>query len=333
MIGERSSYFAGILFAGVVLGCTMGSERVVAQPYPNRPIKLVVPYVAGGPSDMVARAIADKLSISLKQPFVVENRPGAGGNIGTEVVAKAAPDGYTLGLVVNTTLTVNPSLYKNMPFDPDGDITPISIVATTGQMLVVHPSVPVRSVTEFVAFAKSAAARKEPIAYASAGNGTPSHLAMEYFRLHAGFEAIHVPYRSVAPMVVDLLAGQVKVGFVGTSGIVDHVQVGRLTGLGVSHLSRAPLAPDVPTIAESGYAGFKIEAFLILLAPARLPEPIARILEREVQAALKIPDMAERFRLMDTVPVGLIGPEVRERIKFDREVWSKVVAAANLRLE
>jgi tripartite-type tricarboxylate transporter receptor subunit TctC len=333
MIGERSSYLAGILFAGLALGCTMGSQRVVAQPYPNRPIKLVVPYVAGGPTDMVARAMADKLSISLKQPLVVENRPGAGGNIGTEVVAKAAPDGYTLGLVVNTTLTVNPSLYKNMPFDSDRDITPISIVATTGQMLVVHPSVPVRSVTEFVAFARSAAARKEPIAYASAGNGTPSHLAMEYFRLHAGFEAVHVPYRSVAPMVVDLLAGQVKVGFVGTSGLVDHVQAGRLTGLAVSHLSRAPLAPDVPTIDESGYAGFKIEAFLILLAPARLPEPIARILEQEVQAALKLPDMAERFRLMDTVPVGLIGPEVRERIARDREVWSRVVAAANLRLE
>jgi tripartite-type tricarboxylate transporter receptor subunit TctC len=192
MIGEGSSYFAGILFAGLALGCTMGSEHVAAQPYPNRPIKLVVPYVAGGPSDMVARAIADKLSLSLKQPLVVENRPGAGGNIGTEVVAKAAPDGYTLGLVVNTTLTVNPSLYKNMPFDSDRDITLISIVATTGQMLTVHPSVPVRSVKEFVTFAKSAAARKEPIAYASAGNGTPSHLAMEYFRLHAGFEAVHV---------------------------------------------------------------------------------------------------------------------------------------------
>jgi tripartite-type tricarboxylate transporter receptor subunit TctC len=331
VIGKHSSYFAGILFAGVALGCTVWSEGAVAQAYPNRLIKLVVPYVAGGPSDMVARAIADKLSLSLRQPVVIENRPGAGGSIGTEVVAKAAPDGYTLGLVVNTTLTVNPSLYKNLPFDSDRDITPLSIVATAGQMLIVHPSVPVRSVTEFVAFAKSAA--KEPVAYASAGNGTASHLAMEDFRLRAGFEAIHVPYRSVAPMVVDLLAGQVKVGFLGTSVLVEHVQAGRLIGLGVSHVSRAPLAPDVPTIAESGYAGFKIETFIILLAPAGLPKPVARILEREVQAALKLPDMAERFRLMDMVPVGLIGPEVRERIKVDREVWSKVVAAANLRLE
>jgi tripartite-type tricarboxylate transporter receptor subunit TctC len=332
VIGKRSSYFARILFAGVALGCTMWSEGAVAQ-YPNRLIKLIVPYVAGGPSDMVARAIADKLSISLKQPLVIENRPGAGGNIGTDVVAKAAPDGHTLGLVVNTTLTVNPSLYKNMPFDADRDITPVSIVGTGGQILIVHPSMPVRSVTEFVAFAKSAAAKKEPIAYASAGNGTASHLTMEYFRLHAGFEAIHVPYRSVAPLVVDLLAGQVKLAFVGTSVIVDHVQASRLNGLGVSHDSRAPLVPDVPTIAESGYPGFKIETFSILLAPAGLPEPIARILEREVQAALKLPDMAERFRLMDTVPVGLIGPEVRERIKVDRDVWSKVLAAANLRLD
>ena len=172
-------------------------SAVAEQPYPNRAIKLVVPYVAGGPTDIVARALADKLSISLRQPIVIENRPGAGGNIGTEAVAKAPPDGHTLGFLVNTTLTVNPSVYKKLPFDPDKDIRPISIVTTTGQMLVVHPTVPVDSVAEFVAYAKAAAARKEPIAYASAGNGTPSHLAMEYFRLHAGFEAIHVPYRSV----------------------------------------------------------------------------------------------------------------------------------------
>ena len=185
---------------------------------------------AGGPLDIVARAIADKLSISLKQPIVIENRPGAGGNIGTEVVARAAPDGYTLGMVLGTTLTVNPSLYKKLPFDPDKDFRPLSIVTTTGNMLVVHPSVPVNSVAEFVAYAKAAAARKEPITYASGGNGTPGHLAMEYFRLHAGFEAIHVPYRGNAPMVIDLVAGQVKVGFVASAGMMDHVQAGRLKG-------------------------------------------------------------------------------------------------------
>src|SRR5262249_34034596 len=155
----------------------------------NRAIKVVVPFAAGGPLDITARAIADKLSISLKQPFVIVNRPGAGGNLGTEAIAKAAPDGYTLGMVLGTTLAGNPSLYDKLPFDPDRDISPISIVATSGNMLVVHPSIPVHSVAEFVAFAKAAGARRQPIVYASAGGiGSPGHVAMEYFRMHAGFE-------------------------------------------------------------------------------------------------------------------------------------------------
>src|SRR3954470_24978503 len=229
-----------------------GVDGAAAQPYPNRLIKLVVPFDAGGPLDITARAIANKMSVSLKQPFVIENRPGAGGNIGTEVIFRSAPDGYTLGMVLGTTLTVNPSLYKKLPFDPDKDLRPIAIPSTSGNMLVVHPSLPINSVAEFVSFAKAAAARGEPIAYASAGGiGSPGHMVMENFRLHAGFEAIHVPYRGNPQMVVDLVAGQVKVGFVTSAGMMDHVQSGRLKGLGVSHLSRSPLAPDVPTIAES----------------------------------------------------------------------------------
>jgi tripartite-type tricarboxylate transporter receptor subunit TctC len=200
-------------------------------------------------------------------------------------------------------------------------------------MLVVHPSVPVNSVAEFVAYAKAAAARKEPITYASGGNGNPGHLTMENFRVHAGFDAIHVPYRSNAPMVVDLVAGQVKVAFVTSSGMMDHVRAGRLKGLGVSRLGRSPLAPDVPTIHESGYPGFKVEAYNVLLAPAGLPEPIAALLERQVQAALKLADVVERLRAMDTIPAGIIGPEVRTRIKADREAWAKVVAAAGMRLD
>ena len=334
MSAKRSSHLAGMAFAGLALGCGVWTVGVTAeQPYPNRVIKLVVPCVAGGPIDIIARTIADKLSISLKQPFVIENRPGAGGNTGTEAVGRASPDGYTLGLVLNTTLTVNPSLYKNLPFDPDKDFRPISIVTTNGNMLVVHPSIPVNSVAEFVAFAKAAAARKEPIIYASGGIGNPGHLVMENFRLHAGFEAIHVPYRGNAPMVVDLVAGQVKVGFVTAAGMMDHVQAGRLKGLGVAHASRSPLAPDVPTIAESGYPGFGVENYHVMLAPAGIPEPIAALLEREVQAALKLPDVIERFRAMDTTPAGIIGAEVRARLKADRAEWAKVVAAANMRLD
>jgi len=302
------------------------------QPYPNRALKLVVPYDAGGPGDIIARTLADKLSISLKQPIVIENRPGAGGNIGTDAVAKAAPDGYTLGLVVNNTLTVNPSLYKKLPFDPEKNIRPISIVTVTGLMLAVHTSVPVDSVAEFVAFAKAAAARNEPIAYGTAGNGTPSHLAMENFRLHTGFEAIPVPYRSVAPMIVNLVAGHVKVGFIATTSM-DHVQAGRLKGLGVARLSRSPLVPDVPTIAESGYPGFSVASYNILLAPAGIPDTIVALLEREVQTALKLPDVIERFRLLDTSPVGIVGPDVEVRLKADRAAWANIVAAANMRLD
>jgi tripartite-type tricarboxylate transporter receptor subunit TctC len=305
----------------------------VEQPYPNRAIKLVVPYVAGGPTDIVARAIADKLSISLRHPIVTENRPGAGGNIGTEAVVKSPPDGHTLGLLVNTTLTVNPSVYKKLPFNPDKDIRPISIVATTGQILVVHPTVAVRSVADFVAYAKAATARKEPVTYASAGNGTPSHLAMEYFRLHAGFEATHVPYRSVAPMVIDLLAGQIKIAFVGSAGMADHIREGRLRGLGVSHASRLLLTPDIPTIAESGYPGFTIETYQVMISPTGISEPVVGLLERELQAALNSSDLIERFRLMDIVPLGLAGVGARQRIKDDTQTWAKIVAATNMRLD
>jgi tripartite-type tricarboxylate transporter receptor subunit TctC len=334
MTAQRSSHFGGMLFASMALGCIAWSCGAVAEPpYPNRLVKLVVPFAPGSPIDITARAVGDRLSMILKQPFVIENRVGAGGNIGIEAIAKAAPDGYTLGMVLGTALTVNPSLYKTLSFDPEKDFRLISIVATSGNMLVVHPSVPVNSVAEFVAFAKAAAARKEPISYASGGNGTPGHLTMENFRVHAGFEAIHVPYRGNPPMVVDLVAGQVKAGFVTSAGMMEHVRAGRLKALGVSRDSRSPLAPEVPTIAETGYPAFKVENLAVMLAPAGVAESIAQRLEREVQAALKLPDVIERLRMMDTTALGLIGPEVPTRIKADREAWAKVVAAAQMRLE
>src|SRR5262245_26279542 len=334
MNANRSLQFARVFLAVMALGCGLYStEAAAAQPYPNRLVKLVVPFAAGGPGDVIARSMGDKLSASLKQPFVIENRPGAGGNVGTEVLAKAAPDGHTLGLVLNTILTVNPSWYKKLPFDPDKDFRPISIVSESGMMLVVHPSVPVNSVGEFVAYAKAAAARKEPLIYASGGNGTPGNLAMENFRLHAGFEAVHVPYRSNAPMVVDLVAGQVKVGFVTSSGMMDHVLAGRLKGLGVSRFTRSPLAPNVPTIDESGYPGFRVESYYVLTAPAGLPDRVGALLEREVPATLKFPDVIERLRAMDVMPSGVIGPEIHARLKADRAEWAKIVAATNMRLQ
>ena len=234
------------------------SDAAAEQPYPNRLIKIIVPDVAGGPIDIVARAIADKLSISLKQPIVIENRPGAGGNIGTEAIAKATPDGYTLGVVLGTTLTVNPSLYKKLPFDPDKDFRPISIVTTSGNMLVVHPSVPVNSVAEFVAYAKAAAARKEPITYASGGdrNTRPSG--------HGEFSrCVPASRRSMCPIAAMRRWSSIswparsRSASSRRAGMMDHVHAGRLKGLGVSRASRSPLAPDVPTIAEVGLSRFQ----------------------------------------------------------------------------
>jgi tripartite-type tricarboxylate transporter receptor subunit TctC len=272
--------------------------------------------------------VTEKVAANLKQPFVLENKAGAGGNLGTEAVAKAAPDGYTLLLTLGTTLSVNPWLYKKLPFDPVTDLRPISILTSNSQMLVVHPSVPVKSVAEFVAFAKN-----EPVAYAHAGHGSPGHLAMEYFRLTAGFRSTPVPYRGNAPLVTDLVAGQIKAGFVATAGVIQHVREGRLKGLAISALKRSHLAPEVPTVAESGYPSFTVETTFVLLAPAGIPEPIAELLEREIRAALKAPDIQERFRAQDIGNVGSTAAEAKARIKADTELWSGVVKAANMQVE
>jgi tripartite-type tricarboxylate transporter receptor subunit TctC len=321
---NRLIFFA-VAVASFMLGAVVSGT---AQSYPGRAIKIIVAGVAGSPVDIQTRMIADKLSARLAQPIVVENRTGAAGNLGAEAVAKAAPDGYTLLVVLDTTLTVNPSLYQKLPFDPERDFRPISILAVSSTMLVVHPSVPVKSVSEFVAFAKT-----EPVPYAHGGNGSPGHLSMEYFRLQAGFQAIPVPYRGNAPLVTDLVAGQIKSGFVGTAGVIEHVRAGRLKGLAISARSRSPLAPDVPTLAEVGYPDFNVELYYVMLAPAAVPESITALLEREVRQALQSPDLREKFRAQGTEIVASTAIEAKTRVEADAKMWAKVVKAANMRLE
>ena len=317
---------AGALLLVVVV--LLPSFQAHCQAYPTRPIKLIVPFPAGGPLDLVARALTDKLSITLKQTFVIENRSGAGGNIGTEAVAKAAPDGHTLLIVLGTTLTVNPGLYKKLPFDPDTDLVPISILMNASQMLVVHPSVPVNSVADFVAYAK-----KEPVSYAHAGHGSPGHLAMEYFRLRAGFQANPVPYRGNAPLVNDLIAGQIPAGFVASAGVMPHARAGRLRGLAISANNRSQIAPEVPTIAKSGYPGFEVDTYFVLLAPAGTPEPILDLLEREVRQAVKAPDLQEKFRAQDLLPIASSAVDAKARLKADTERWAQVIKDANMKAE
>src|SRR5215208_993737 len=319
---------AAAIAGAALFGCVSAG---LAQTYPSNVVKLVVPFPGGWPLDFVARLLAEKLSASLKQPFIIDNRPGAAGNIGTEAVAKAAPDGHTLLLVLDTPLTVNPAVYKKLPFDPERDFSPISIVVAFSQMLVVHPSLPASSLADFVAYAKK---REQPMIFGSGGgSGSPGQLTMEYLRMRAGFSATHVPYRGNAQVVTDLISGQVPAGFVAAPGVLQHVKEGRLRALAVSSAQRTELAPDVPTVIEAGYPDFDVAFYQVLLAPAGVPDSVRTILEREVQQALRSSDFREKLRVQGLTPIGSTGAEARGRLRAIAERWSEVVKAADIKVE
>ena len=299
------------------------------QGFPSQPVRIIVPLAAGGPIDLVARAMAERMSASLKQPFIVENRPGAAGNVGGDFVVKSAPDGHTLLAALSTTLAVNPHIYKSMTFDPLKDLQPITNMASTSQMLVVHPSVPANSLAEFIEYVK-----KEPISYAHAGHGSPGHMVMEYFRLKADLPEMQpVPYRGNAPLVTDLIGGQIKVGFVATAGVIQHVRAGRLRGFAVSSRERSQLAPEIPTIAESGVPDFEFLTHFILLAPAGLPADVAATLEREAREALMTEDMQKKFAPQDLTFRASSSADTAKLIKAEYELWAGVSKAANMKAE
>jgi tripartite-type tricarboxylate transporter receptor subunit TctC len=316
--------------AVALLAVAATAAGACAQGYPSRPVKIIVPFPAGGPLDLLGRAMSDKLAASLKQPFVVENRVGAGGNTGSDVAAKSAPDGHTLLLVLSSTLTVNPALYQRMPFDPEKDLRLITIATSSSQLLVVHPSLPVHSVKEFVAHASS-----EPIAYAHAGPGSPGHLMMEFFRMYAGFKAQPVPYRGNALLVTDLVAGQIKAGFVGSGGLFQHIRDGRIRALAISSATaaRSPLLPDVPSIAESGYPEVKYGAYFVLAAPAGVPDSIAEVIEREARAALRMPDVKEKLRAIDIEVQATTSAEATAILKAEAATMARVVKATGMRID
>ena len=301
-------------------GCAViVATQVSAQSYPQHPIRIIIDRPAGVPHDLLTRALSEKLSANLKQAIIVDNRVGAGGNIASEFVARSAPDGYTLLVALDTTLTVNPTLYKKLSFNPLTDLRPLSIMARSTQILVVHPSLPANSVAEFVAYAKT-----HPVSYAHGGNGSPGHLTMELFRMMAGFPATPVPYRGNAQLAIDLAAGQIKTGFVGTGGVIEHIRAGRLKALATSSAERLPGAPDIPTISEAGY-DFQRETYFLLLAPAATPEPIIALIEREVRSALQAPHLAERFGSLNIDLVASTGVEAKARLEADTKLWATVI--------
>jgi len=295
------------------------------QPYPSQPVKVVVSTVPG-PLDVFARIITDKMATSLKQPFVIENKAGAGGNIAAEFVKSQPADGYTLLFALDTTFTVNPALYKGrIGFDPVKDFVPIAVPVTYGQMLTVNPTVPAKTVQEFLALAKT-----KPLTYASGGNGSPSHLVAAYFYSTAGANITHVPYKGTGQSVIDVIGGRVDSLFAVTSGVFQHVKEQKLRALAVSSAQRSALAPDVPTIAELGYPGFDVQFAYVLMAPAGTPDAIVQTLSREVQKAMAAPDVQEKNRMFDYTPTGLDPKQTAQWLRDTRERWTKVINQAGI---
>jgi tripartite-type tricarboxylate transporter receptor subunit TctC len=298
-----------------------------AQSYPNRPVRLVVPFPPGGPADALGRTLADQLNKMWGQPVIIENRGGAGGNLGAEVVARAAPDGYTL-LLNASSHVINASLYEKLPYDPIKDFTPVSEVASYMLVLVVHPSLPATSVKDFVA---AATAKPDGLSVANAGLGTPTHLAAVLFAQAAGVNLIHVPYRGAAPASTDLIAGQVPAMFNNPVNAVPQVKSNNLRALAVTGAKRLSLLPDLPTIAESGYPGFETRTWYGLFGPAGMPADIVRKLHADTDKVMRMPEVANNL-IAQGWDIAVSPPDqfsIVLQAELDR--WSAVVKRAGIK--
>jgi tripartite-type tricarboxylate transporter receptor subunit TctC len=312
--------------------CLAGlAPAVGAADYPDKPIRLVVPFPAGGATDLMARTLGQKLAERLGKGVVIDNRAGAGGGIGAEAVATAAPDGYTLLFATMGSLTINPNLYKSLRYDPVKSFVPITLTHSTSNLLVVHPSVPAQNVAELVTLAR---AKPGELTFASAGNGTTSHLSGELFKSLAKVELTHVPYKGSAPAMTDFLGGRISMMFDTTSNFVDYAKTGKLRPLGVTGAKRSPALPQVPTIAEApGMAGYDMTLWLGVLAPAGTPQAIVDTLHREIGAAMSTPDMARQMADAG-IEVRLSTPqEFASLIRSDLAKWGQVVQRAGIRLD
>ena len=315
------SLFKSALLATAVLGTSVSA----ATDYPTKPIRLVVPFSAGGTSDFLARTVAEKLGENLDTTVVVDNRPGAGGNIGSNVVAKADPDGYTLVLGTVGTHSINDSVYKEMPYDAVKDFAPISLIAAVPNILVANPSVKANSVQELIALAKS---NPGAITFASSGNGSSIHLSGEMFKSLAGVDMLHVPYKGSGPAVIDLLGGQVDIMFDNMPSALPHVREGKLKALAVTPSERSQAAPELPTIAEAGVEGYSAAAWFGLLAPAGTPQDVVNKLNAEMVKILAMPDVKERLAGQGAEAVSTSPEEFAEYIKAEQKKWADVVKAS-----
>lgn len=329
-ISRRIATHLTTLLVGQALAAGAGLAVSHAQMYPSKPIRLIVPFTPGGSNDVVARIVGQKLSETWKQPVVVENKPGAGGNIGSEAAARSEPDGYTLLIAANNVLAINPTLYDKIPFDPLKDFAPVTLLGTLPIVLVVNSAVPAKSVQELIAFGKSSA---DGLTYASGGNGTPQHLSGELFKSMTGVKMDHIPYKGNAPAVTDLLSGQVKMLFSPVNSVIPHVKSGKLRALGVASTARLTYLPDVPTIAEAGVPGYQSDIWLALVAPAGTPKDIVEKVRGEVAAILAHPEVKEKLSAQGIEPAPSSPEEVTRLIKDDLARWAKVIKERGIRAE
>jgi len=315
------------LFAFVL---ALAAATASAQNYPSKPIRLIVPFAPGGSSTLVARFMSEEMAKGLGTSFVIENKPGGGGNIAMQEVARSAPDGYTLIIGHVGSLAMNPYMYEHLPYDVDKDFAAVSLLAIVPNIFVVYHEVPAKNLREFVALAK---AKPGQINYGSAGNGSAGHLAMEYLKQVTGMELQHVPYKGTGPNVTDLIAGRTQATSAGTPPLMPHVKSGKLRVIAVGTSKRLHSLPDVPTVAEQGYPGFETSQWYGLNAPAGTPEPIVRRLAAEAAKAAKSAFVLERFKSDDAEAVGSTPQEYAAFIKKEQERWSKVVRAANVKAD
>ncbi len=310
--------------------CLAGGLGSASAQLESKQIRLIVPFPAGGPTDIVARPFAQLLNDALKATVVIDNRGGAGGSIGADVVAKAEPDGTTLMMGTVGTHAINTTLYERLPHDPVKNFTPIALVAMAPVAVVVHPSLPVKTLAELVALAKE---KPGTLNYASAGAGTPGHLTGELFKAAAGIDIVHVPYKGSAPGVSDLIAGQVQIMFDPLQSVLSNIKGERIRALAVSSKSRSPVAPNVPTIAESGFPGFETTAWWGVFAPAGLPPATAAALSKAAQSVAQSQEFQSKLEPLGVIGADLTGPAFAEFQKGEIEKWGKAVRGAGLKVK
>ncbi len=320
----RRAFLHGVAAA---LALALAPGLAGAQAYPAKTVRFINNFAPGGPADVLARSMAEALQATLKQAFIVENKAGAAGNIGADQVAKSAPDGYTVLFGIDTTFTVNPHIYKSMPFRME-DFKPVMVLASSGLVVGTNPATGWRSLKDLVAAGKA-----RPLNFSNAGTGSPGHLALEIFTDAAGIRIQHVPYKGNTPAVTALLAGEVEGGVLATPGMLPHIKAGKITPLAVTSRQRSRLLPEVPTVAEAGLKDLELEVLYLAMVPAATPEPVVQALQKAMAEALRRPDIQARLQALDLVPEGQAGAEARKRLGDLSARYARIVKATGMQAE